>query len=45
MVGGAGTWLLAEIAEDYTHVKSVFKLTTTDSEKTALAFMLDTCTN
>ncbi|MCZ1005431.1 hypothetical protein O1L68_00110 [Streptomyces lydicus] len=32
-------------AEEYTHVKSVFKLTTTDSEKTALASMLDTCTN
>lgn len=32
-------------AEDYTHVKSFFKLTTTDSEKTALSSMLDTCTN
>lgn len=32
-------------AENYTHVKSVFKLTTTDSEKTALSSMLDTCTN
>ncbi|KOV58796.1 HNH endonuclease family protein [Streptomyces sp. MMG1121] len=32
-------------AEDYTHVKSVFKLTTTAAEKSALSSMLDTCTN
>ncbi|WP_327707021.1 hypothetical protein OG530_40410 [Streptomyces decoyicus] len=38
-----GSW--REIAEDYAHVMSVFKLTTTDGEKTALASMLDTCTN
>ncbi|ARF53906.1 HNH endonuclease family protein [Streptomyces gilvosporeus] len=30
-------------AEDYTHVKSVWKLTTTDAEKKALGSMLDTC--
>ncbi|WP_328315535.1 hypothetical protein [Streptomyces sp. NBC_00388] len=29
--------------EDYTHINSVFKLTTTGAEKTALASMLDTC--
>ncbi|MFF0386902.1 DUF1524 domain-containing protein [Streptomyces sp. NPDC004286] len=32
-------------AEDYTHVKSIWKLTTTDDEKSALTSMLDTCTN
>ncbi|MFD8376916.1 HNH endonuclease family protein [Streptomyces sp. NPDC059688] len=32
-------------AKDYTHIKSVWKLTTTDQEKTALSSMLDTCTN
>ncbi|MBX7554944.1 DUF1524 domain-containing protein [Streptomyces sp. NPDC004232] len=32
-------------AEDYTHVKSVWKLTTTAAEKPALSSMLDTCTN
>ncbi|QTD95729.1 HNH endonuclease family protein [Streptomyces cyanogenus] len=32
-------------AKDYTHIKSVWKLTTTDAEKTALSSMLDTCTN
>ncbi|MGY5103025.1 HNH endonuclease family protein [Streptomyces sp. 900105245] len=32
-------------AKDYTHIKSVWKLTTTDQEKSALASMLDTCTN
>lgn len=32
-------------AEDYTHVKSVWKLTTTAAEKSALSSMLDTCTN
>ncbi|WP_435271148.1 HNH endonuclease family protein [Streptomyces sp. 1222.5] len=32
-------------AKDYTHIKSVWKLTTTDKEKSALASMLDTCTN
>ena len=32
-------------AKDYTHIKSVWKLTTTDDEKTALSSMLDTCTN
>ncbi|MGW1807129.1 HNH endonuclease family protein [Streptomyces sp. NPDC002078] len=32
-------------AEDYTHIKSIWKLTTTDKEKTALSSMLDTCTN
>ncbi|WP_328380596.1 HNH endonuclease family protein (plasmid) [Streptomyces sp. NBC_00440] len=31
--------------EDYTHIKSVFKLTTTDTEKTALTSMLNTCTS
>ncbi|WP_415940024.1 hypothetical protein [Streptomyces sp. 039-1] len=31
--------------KDYTHIKSVFKLTTTDDEKTALTSMIDTCTN
>ncbi|WP_432172034.1 HNH endonuclease family protein [Streptomyces sp. 1222.5] len=31
-------------AKDYTHIKSVWKLTTTDQEKTALSSMLDTCT-
>ncbi|MFG2140829.1 DUF1524 domain-containing protein [Streptomyces sp. NPDC048650] len=30
-------------AKDYTHVKSVWKLTTTDAEKSALTSMLDTC--
>jgi hypothetical protein len=29
--------------KDYTHIKSVWKLTTTDEEKTALSSMLDTC--
>ncbi|MFF4733410.1 hypothetical protein ACFY3M_51120 [Streptomyces mirabilis] len=29
--------------KDYTHIKSVSKLTTTDKEKTALSSMLDTC--
>ncbi|MFF2807108.1 DUF1524 domain-containing protein [Streptomyces sp. NPDC058000] len=32
-------------AKDYTHVKSVWKLTTTDGEKKALASMLDSCTS
>ncbi|MFI9248227.1 hypothetical protein ACIGXF_38015 [Streptomyces sp. NPDC053086] len=32
-------------AKDYTHIKSVWKLTTTDAEKTALSSMLDTCTD
>ncbi|MEU8976662.1 hypothetical protein AB0D11_47325 [Streptomyces monashensis] len=32
-------------AEDYTHVKSVWKLTTTAAEKSALASMLDNCTS
>ncbi|MFJ4585051.1 HNH endonuclease family protein [Streptomyces echinatus] len=32
-------------AKDYTHIKSVWKLTTTDQEKTALSSMLDTCTD
>ncbi|MBJ7004817.1 DUF1524 domain-containing protein [Streptomyces sp. CRPSP2-6A1] len=32
-------------AEDYTHIKSIFKLTTTDKEKSALSSMLGTCTN
>ena len=32
-------------AKDYTHIKSVWKLTTTDKEKAALSSMLDTCTN
>ncbi|TVZ84833.1 HNH endonuclease family protein [Streptomyces sp. BK340] len=32
-------------AKDYTHIKSVWKLTTTDAEKSALSTMLDTCTN
>ncbi|KUM96184.1 hypothetical protein AQI95_42690 [Streptomyces yokosukanensis] len=32
-------------AEDYTHVKSLWKLTTTAAEKSALSSMLDTCTN
>lgn len=32
-------------ARDCTHIKSVWKLTTTDKEKTALSSMLDTCTN
>ncbi|MGW1170931.1 hypothetical protein [Streptomyces sp. NPDC002550] len=32
-------------AEDYTHIKPVWKLTTTDKEKTALSSMLDTFTN
>ncbi|MFE5220695.1 MULTISPECIES: HNH endonuclease family protein [unclassified Streptomyces] len=32
-------------AKDYTHIKSVWKLTTTDQEKSALSSMLDTCTN
>ncbi|UXY25143.1 HNH endonuclease family protein [Streptomyces sp. HUAS TT20] len=32
-------------AKDYTHIKAVWKLTTTDQEKTALSSMLDTCTN
>ncbi|MFD9821587.1 GmrSD restriction endonuclease domain-containing protein [Streptomyces violascens] len=32
-------------AKDYTHVKSVWKLTSTDAEKSALASMLNTCTN
>ncbi|MHB9856610.1 HNH endonuclease family protein [Streptomyces krungchingensis] len=32
-------------AKDYTHIKSLWKLTTTDDEKTALTSMLDTCTN
>jgi hypothetical protein len=30
-------------AKNYTHIKSVWKLTTTDQEKSALASMLDTC--
>ncbi|MEU5212656.1 DUF1524 domain-containing protein [Streptomyces sp. NPDC020742] len=30
-------------AKDYTHIKSVWKLTTTDKEKSALGSMLDTC--
>jgi hypothetical protein len=29
--------------KDYTHIKSVSKLTTTDEEKTALSPMLGTC--
>ncbi|MFJ9822192.1 DUF1524 domain-containing protein [Streptomyces sp. NPDC101151] len=32
-------------AKDYTHIKSVWKLTTTDKEKSALSSMLDTCTS
>ncbi|MFD5818357.1 DUF1524 domain-containing protein [Streptomyces sp. NPDC127038] len=32
-------------AKDYTHIKSVWKLATTDAEKTALSSMIDTCTN
>lgn len=32
-------------AEDYTHVKSVWKLTTSAAEKSALASMLDNCTS
>ena len=32
-------------AKDYTHIKSVWKLTTTADEKSALSSMLDTCTN
>ncbi|GAA3139885.1 HNH endonuclease family protein [Streptomyces echinatus] len=32
-------------AKDYTHIKSVWKLTTTDQEETALSSMLDTCTD
>ncbi|MEU1203530.1 HNH endonuclease family protein [Streptomyces sp. NPDC005813] len=32
-------------AKDYTHIKSIWKLTTTDDEKMALTSMLDTCTN
>ncbi|MFI0813198.1 hypothetical protein [Streptomyces echinatus] len=32
-------------AKDYTHIKSVWKLTTTDEEQTALSSMLDTCTD
>ncbi|MBL1090006.1 MULTISPECIES: GmrSD restriction endonuclease domain-containing protein [Streptomyces] len=32
-------------AKDYTHIKSIWKLTTTDKEKTALSAMLDSCTN
>ncbi|MFF5019767.1 DUF1524 domain-containing protein [Streptomyces sp. NPDC001165] len=31
-------------AKDYTHIKSIWKLTTTGQEKTALSSMLDTCT-
>ncbi|ANP51070.1 hypothetical protein J2Z21_009624 [Streptomyces griseochromogenes] len=31
-------------AKDYTHIKSIWKLTTTDKEKSALSSMLDTCT-
>ncbi|MFG2437907.1 DUF1524 domain-containing protein [Streptomyces sp. NPDC048508] len=30
--------------KDYTHIKAVFKLTTTNDEKTALSSMIDTCT-
>ncbi|MGW0884672.1 hypothetical protein [Streptomyces sp. NPDC002671] len=32
-------------AKDHTHIKSVWKLTTTDNEKSTLSAMLDTCTN
>ncbi|MFG2795022.1 DUF1524 domain-containing protein [Streptomyces sp. NPDC048419] len=32
-------------AEDYTHIKSIWKLITSDKEKSALSSMLDTCTN
>ncbi|MFI1368887.1 hypothetical protein [Streptomyces griseochromogenes] len=32
-------------AKDYTHIKYVWKLTTTDKEKPALSSMLDTCTD
>ncbi|MFG2863804.1 hypothetical protein [Streptomyces sioyaensis] len=32
-------------AKDHTHIKSVWKLTTTDAAKKALSSMLDTCTN
>ena len=32
-------------SKDYVHIKSVWKLTTTDKEKAALSSMLDTCTN
>ncbi|MBJ6636814.1 HNH endonuclease [Streptomyces sp. DHE7-1] len=32
-------------AKDYTHIKSVWKLTTTSNEKSAVSSMLDTCTN
>ncbi|RAJ57647.1 uncharacterized protein DUF1524 [Streptomyces sp. PsTaAH-130] len=32
-------------AEDYTHIKSIWKLTTTDKEKSALSSMRDTCPN
>ncbi|MGM9337645.1 GmrSD restriction endonuclease domain-containing protein [Streptomyces murinus] len=32
-------------SKDYVHIKSVWKLTTTDKERTALSSMLDTCTN
>ncbi|MER6047934.1 HNH endonuclease family protein [Streptomyces sp. NPDC001793] len=32
-------------AKDYTHIKSVWKLTTTDNEKKAISSMLDGCTN
>ncbi|MFE9989770.1 DUF1524 domain-containing protein [Streptomyces sp. NPDC005381] len=31
--------------KDYTHIKSAFKLTTTDDEKAALSSMIDTCTS
>nr|WP_145491983.1 MULTISPECIES: DUF1524 domain-containing protein [Streptomyces] len=32
-------------SKDYVHIKSVWKLTTTDKEKAALSSMLDTCTS
>ena len=32
-------------SKDYVHIKSVWKLTTTDKEKAALSSMLDTCTD
>ncbi|GHE16060.1 GmrSD restriction endonuclease domain-containing protein [Streptomyces alanosinicus] len=38
-----GVW--CTYAEGYTHVKSVWKLTTTDKEKSPLSWMLGGCTN
>ncbi|MFJ4802266.1 GmrSD restriction endonuclease domain-containing protein [Streptomyces murinus] len=32
-------------SKDYVHIKSVWKLTTTDKERAALSSMLDTCTS